>query len=102
MYIAMNRFRIANDHREDFINIWKNRESFLNDVSGFKQFKLLQGESTAEETAFISHSIWESRDSFEVWTKSENFKKAHAGAKAPKGTYLSHPKFEGFEVILSE
>ncbi len=34
------------------------------------------------------------------WTESEAFKAAHAGARAPKGTYLGHPNFEGFEVIL--
>ena len=37
---------------------------------------------------------------FEAWTKSESFVKAHAQARAPQGTYLEHPKFEGFEVIL--
>ncbi len=102
MYIAMNRFQIANDHVNDFIVIWKNRNSLLNEVSGFQAFKLLQGKMEEEATIFISHSTWDSRESFEAWTQSENFKKAHAKAGAPKGTYLSHPKFEGFEVILTE
>ena len=34
------------------------------------------------------------------WTESEAFQKAHANARAPKGTYLSHPEFEGFEIVL--
>ena len=102
MYVAMNRFRIANNHKKDFIEIWRNRNSFLKEVSGFKKFKLLQGESTEEETVFISHSAWETVEHFKAWTQSEHFKKAHAGAKAPKGTYLSHPKFEGYEVVLKE
>ena len=41
-----------------------------------------------------------SREAFEAWTESESFKKAHAQARAPSGTYLGHPVFEGFEVIL--
>ena len=36
---------------------------------------------------------------FEAWTESEAFRKAHAQARAPEGTYLGPPKFEGFEVI---
>ncbi len=100
MYIAMNRFRIANDHTGDFVDIWKNRESNLDKVPGFQTFKLLQGARDDEGTLFISHSTWESKEAFEAWTNSEHFKKSHSGAKAPQGTYLGHPKFEGFEVIL--
>jgi len=102
MYIAMNRFSIANDHKDDFVDIWKNRDSQLNKVPGFKNFKLLQGPSDDDGTTFVSHSIWETEDAFRAWTQSDHFKKAHAQARAPKGTYLTHPKFEGFEVVLTE
>ena len=36
----------------------------------------------------------------ENWTESDAFRKAHAQARAPEGTYLGHPEFEGFEVVL--
>ena len=45
MYIAMNRFRIAPGREEDFLEVWRNRDSHLDEVPGFKQFKMLQGES---------------------------------------------------------
>ena len=102
MYIAMNRFKISNDHLEDFINIWKSRDSLLNQVEGFKDFKLLQGAKKEDHTLFVSHSIWESEQAFKAWTESESFKKAHGGARAPKGTYLEHPKFEGYNVVLDK
>lgn len=102
MYIAMNRFRIANDHTEDFIRIWKDRESYLDKVPGFQEFKLLRGPGDEGGTLFVSHSIWDSFGSFKAWRESEHFKRSHAGAKAPQGTYLGHPNFEGFEVILEE
>ena len=37
---------------------------------------------------------------FEAWTKSEEFRAAHAraGNDATGPLYLEHPKFEGFEV----
>jgi len=102
MYIAMNRFKISNDHINDFINIWRTRNSYLNQVKGFKDFKLLQGPQDDTSTLFVSHSIWESHDAFKAWTESNHFKNAHAGAKAPTGTHLEHPKLEGFEVILEK
>ena len=100
MFIAMNRFRIGLGHEEDFETLWRNRESYLDEVPGFKQFQLLKGPTTEEYTLYASHSLWESRSHFESWTRSESFRKAHSQAKAPEGTYLGHPVFEGFEVVL--
>ena len=100
MYIAMNRFKISNDHIDDFINLWRTRNSYLDQVEGFKDFKLLQGPKDDISTLFVSHSIWESQDTFVSWIESDHFKKAHSGAKAPAGTHLEHPKFEGFDIIL--
>jgi heme-degrading monooxygenase HmoA len=100
VYIAMNRFRIARGREETFEELWRKRESYLDEVPGFRQFHLLRGPSGDEETLYASHSVWESAEAFEAWTQSESFKKAHAQARAPQGTYLGHPNFEGFEVIL--
>ena len=102
MYIAMNRFKISNDHTDDFANIWKTRNSLLDQVEGFMDFKLLEGPKNDISTLFVSHSIWESQDAFKNWTESDHFKSAHKGAKSPSGTHLEHPKFEGFEVILDK
>ncbi len=100
MFIAMNRFRIAPGQEPVFEELWRKRESYLDEVSGFRDFHLLRGPSDEEATLYASHSVWDSRESFEAWTESESFRKAHAQARAPKGTYLGHPQFEGFEVVL--
>ncbi len=100
MFIAMNRFSIAVGREEDFEEIWRQRDSYLEDVPGFKEFHLLRGPTNDNATLYASHSLWVSRAAFEAWTKSEAFRKAHAAARAPEGTYLLHPVFEGFEVIL--
>lgn len=100
MFIAMNRFRIAPGHEEDFERLWRERESYLDDVPGFREFHLLKGPGDEECTLYASHTVWSSRQAFEDWTESESFKRAHGQARAPKGTYLGHPVFEGFEVIL--
>lgn len=100
MYIAMNRFRIAPGREEDFITIWKNRDTHLDEVPGFKQFNLLQGPTDEQCTLFTSHSVWESEEAFINWTKSEAFRKAHAQAGDSKGVYLGPPQFEGFKAVL--
>jgi heme-degrading monooxygenase HmoA len=100
VYIAMNRFRIARGAEPTFEKLWRERESHLDGVPGFREFHLLRGASDAEATLYASHSLWESQAAFEAWTESESFRKAHAQARAPQGTYLEHPRFEGFEVIL--
>ena len=101
MFFAMNRFKIATGHKTAFEDVWKNRDSSLADNPGFKEFKLLRGETVADEgyTLFVSSSIWESRDAFLAWTKSENFRAAHRNAGDNRAMYLGPPKFEGFSVV---
>lgn len=100
MFIAMNRFRIARGREEEFIEVWRQRETYLDSVPGFKEFRLLRGPADETATLFASHSVWDSRASFEAWTKSEAFRKAHAQAGAAKDIYLEPPRFEGFEAVL--
>jgi heme-degrading monooxygenase HmoA len=100
MFIAMNRFKIARGREQDFIDLWKNRDSFLSEVPGFKTFNLLAGPTTDDYALFASHSTWESRQAFEDWTHSEAFRKAHANAGASKGVYLGPPRLELFDEVV--
>ncbi|TDU32689.1 heme-degrading monooxygenase HmoA [Panacagrimonas perspica] len=100
MFIAMNRFKIALGREDDFVSVWKNRDSHLKDVPGFRTFNLLRGATTEEYTLFASHSIWDSRNAFEDWTRSEAFRAAHRNAGDTKGIYLGHPQVETFDAVL--
>lgn len=100
MFIAMNRFRIARGKEAAFVEVWKQRDSYLDDVPGFKEFHLLQGDSTDEHTLFASHSVWESRDAFEAWTRSEAFRKAHSGAGSTRELHVGPPHLELFDAVL--
>ena len=102
MFIAMNRFRIARGHEEDFETIWRERDSYLDEVPGFVSFQLLRGPQDDECTLYASQTVWEREEDFQTWTTSEAFGKAHARgrSRAPQGTYLGPPVFEGFESIL--
>ena len=71
MFIAMNRFRIAKGRGEEFEAIWRQRDSRLEDVSGFREFHLLKGPEDEEAMLYASHTVWESRSAFEDWTAAD-------------------------------
>lgn len=100
MFIAMNRFRIARGFEAGFEQVWREREAYLDTVPGFRSFTLLKGPEREDHVLYASHTTWEDRQAFEAWTESEAFRKAHAQASAPKGTYLGHPELETFESVL--
>ena len=102
MFLAMNRFKIIPGFEAGFEKIWRGRDSHLSSVPGFKKFSLLKGPVTDEHVLYASHSVWESKEAFIAWTESDAFRKAHAQASAPKGTYLGHPELETFESVLEE
>lgn len=99
MYLAMNRFRIAKGFEEGFEKIWRERQSYLSEVPGFKTFALLKGPEREDHVLYASHSVWASQADFDAWTESDSFRKAHAQTSAPKGTYLGHPDLELFEEV---
>jgi heme-degrading monooxygenase HmoA len=100
MFFAMNRFKIVLGKENEFEKIWRERETHLDSVPGFKKFNLLRGPQKDDHTLYASHSQWESKEAFENWTRSEAFKKAHAQAGGAKDVYLGRPEFEGFEAVL--
>ncbi|BCH24433.1 antibiotic biosynthesis monooxygenase family protein [Mesorhizobium sp. L-8-3] len=101
MYIAMNRFKVQNGSEQAFEDVWKNRDSTLSEMKGFREFHLLRGPVNEQEgyTLFASHAVWDSYEDFTTWTKSENFRAAHKNAGQNKVLYLGHPQFEGFSVV---
>jgi len=96
----MNRFQIALGFEDGFEKVWRERDTFLADVPGFKSFSLLKGPEQADHVLYASHTVWESKEAFEAWTQSEAFRKAHGQTSAPKGTYLGHPNLETFDSVL--
>ena len=100
MFIAMNRFKVRKGSEEAFEKVWMTRESYLDRMPGFVEFNLLKGPEAQDHTLYSSHTVWESRVDFEAWTKSDEFRTAHAraGNERTGSLYLEHPQFEGFEV----
>jgi heme-degrading monooxygenase HmoA len=99
MFIAMNRFRVTPGSETEFEKVWTTRDSHLSGVPGFIEFHLLRGPAQEDHVLYASHTIWRSREDFEAWTRSEAFRRAHAGAGGNRSLYLGHPEFEGFEAL---
>ena len=100
MFLAMNRFKIIRGREKDFEQIWRERDTHLDEVEGFENFSLVRGDSEESYTLYASHTIWKSRQSFVAWTKSEAFRRAHKNAGNHNDIYLGHPEFEGFEKVI--
>lgn len=99
MFIAMNRFQVADESIADFEAMWRGRESHLDGVPGFVSFALLQGPAGEGHRLYASHTHWQSRQAFEDWTRSEAFRKAHAGAGQTRIMYAGPPKLELFDAV---
>src|SRR5216683_2090121 len=80
MFIAMNRFRVKRGSEEAFEQVWLSRDTQLTKVPGFVEFHLLKGPEHEDYTLYSSHTVWQSKATFEAWTKSEAFRLAHRDA----------------------
>jgi Antibiotic biosynthesis monooxygenase len=65
---------------------WLSRDSYLERVPGFVEFHLLKGPEAKDHTLYASHTVWQSKAAFEAWTKSEEFRAAHAPPQISKRT----------------
>jgi heme-degrading monooxygenase HmoA len=99
MYIAMNNFRVRSDKASEFEQAWRERESFLATVPGFKEFHLLRGPVDGEAQLYASHTVWADEAAFRAWTGSDAFRKAHAQGGKTTPLLLGPPQFVGWHVV---
>ena len=99
MYIAMNRFRVRPDSEEAFRRRWLDRDVLLKTVPGFVSFQFLKGPVHDDYVLYASHTVWASYDAFIDWTRSEQFRAAHANAGQGQPLTVGPPVFEGFTVL---
>lgn len=99
MFIAMNRFTVRKGEETAFETRWRERDSYIRTVTGFIEFHLLKGPERDDHVLYASHTVWRTHGDFEAWTRSEAFRAAHRDAGQGRSLTLSHPEFEGFEVL---
>ena len=80
MFIAMNRFKVKKGSEEAFEKSGRAATPISTGMQGFVEFHLLKGPEAEDHTLYSSHTVWARKATFEAWTKSEEFRKAHARA----------------------
>ena len=100
MYIAMNHFNVSMGRGAEFEKVWRDRDSYLNDVPGFGEFHLVRGKDRDDGThRYASHTTWDTYEAFRSWTHSDAFKKAHGEKRTSEGLVLAHPNFRGWQAV---
>ena len=98
MYIAMNRFTVPLESAEEFEAHWLTRESRLTELDGFVEFHMLRGPDKDGTRLYASHTVWRDEAAFLGWTRSEQFRAAHAGA-GERRRLFTQAQFEGFDAF---
>lgn len=99
MYLAMNRFKVPVENADAFEQLWLTRESRLQQMEGFVAFHMLKGPEQHGRILYASHTVWESEAHFRAWTRSDEFRAAHARAGQTRKLHEGAPRFEGFRPI---
>jgi heme-degrading monooxygenase HmoA len=99
MYIAMNHFRVKPESTKEFEQAWRERQSFLSEVPGFKTFHLLRGPEEDGARLYASHTVWADEAAFQGWTQSEAFRKAHSQGGKTVQYLMGPPRFVGWSAI---
>jgi heme-degrading monooxygenase HmoA len=103
MFIAMNRFQVNPGQEDTFEEMWRSRETYLQEVPGFLAFSLLRNAPMGETqtTEYISHSTWAARADFEAWTQSEAFGRGHAQGSV-QGVLAGPPAVSLYDTVLHQ
>lgn len=98
MIIVNNRIPVNPDHSAAFEQAFADRANLVDGMPGFVSYQLLR--PTKDGDPYVVMTTWESREQFEAWTQSEEFKQGHAqSGTLPKEAFLGHPQLEIHEVI---
>ncbi len=109
MFVAMNNFKVAPGKGEEFEEIWRTRETYLQDVPGFVRFALLrcEGEGHGEGAGdglgeYISHSTWQDRAAFTAWMSSDAFVKGHRQGGSLMGVLVGPPQVKLYDAVVEQ
>jgi heme-degrading monooxygenase HmoA len=76
VHVAINRLRVPAEYAEHLEQAFQ-RASNMAGVPGFRRFVLLR---KVEGGEYLVLTEWDDRASFETWTQSDAFARAHSGS----------------------
>jgi heme-degrading monooxygenase HmoA len=78
MHVAINRLRVPSEYADHLERAFAHA-SGMTGVPGFRSFKFLKNEQGGE---YLVLTEWDDRASFEAWTTSDAFTRAHSGSSS--------------------
>jgi heme-degrading monooxygenase HmoA len=102
MYVAMTHFQIILGQEFLFETLWRERESYLDTMQGYRGLFLMRGETTKDYTSYVSQFMWNTKEDFDAWTESDVFVKAHIQFGNTAVLFKEKPVFEGLNIVIQE
>ncbi|SFB21866.1 MULTISPECIES: antibiotic biosynthesis monooxygenase [unclassified Bacillus (in: firmicutes)] len=75
MYTVFSTFDVPDEKSEEVISIYKNRSRSVDEADGFVDFLLLQNDKRPGELTV--QLIFETKNDYLNWVRSEDFKRLH-------------------------
>ncbi|MEF8777008.1 MAG: antibiotic biosynthesis monooxygenase [Haloarculaceae archaeon] len=101
MIVVANRFRVAEEYEDEFVERFEESSGSLADHDGFVRFELLTPEAHphGETETHVAMTYWQSRDAFRAWTQSEDFEESHSD-DAPEDMFTGPNELEIHSVAV--
>lgn len=98
MITVANRMMVAPEYAEAFEERFRTRAGLVDGMPGFLRNVVLR--PSAPGQPYVVLTFWESREAFEAWTSSDEFKQGHARSSTlPREAFLPGGALEVHEVI---
>lgn len=83
-FVALSRFVIANDMREEVRAAFRNRPHLVDDAPGFISMDVISPTDNPDEIWLITY--WTDETSYRTWHRGHTYRESHKGI--PKGLKL--------------
>jgi len=97
VFVTMSRIPVREDHWTDVEERLRNRLGLVDLAPGFVRNIVLRPAGGTD--AHIVMTLWENREAFETWTKSDAFIQAHYRGNQAKEAFKGPGTLEVFEAV---
>lgn len=97
MFVVTNRIPVKPEYREQFEESFRRRAGLVDRMPGFIRNEVWRAIGSND---YLVTTYWANEESFNAWTQSEAFQRAHGGGGS-REMYAGAPTLEKYEVIQS-
>lgn len=99
MIAVINRLPVREGAADQVVERFANSQGYVQDFPGFVSMEVLSSEGTEGTDEVLVVTRWQSRDAFDSWVGSEEFKRAH-GRGGGGDLLRGHPQMSTYEVAV--